>query len=177
MRSALGLTLIALLAAPVAGVAEVTPTPPSAERQARNTLYVELLGSGGVYSLNYERFVSPEVALRVGAGYVSVSGADATTSQSVTLFTLPVTVSYTGWRSGGHAFELGAGVLYASASAKASGSGTSAFASGSGIGATAIAGYRYAPPEGGFNFRAAFTPIAGKGGFQAWFGLMFGYGF
>jgi hypothetical protein len=53
--------------------------------------------------------------------------------------------------------------------------GADAFGSDSGVVGTAIAGYRYVRPGGGFTFRAAFTPLFGEGGFQPWAGVAIGY--
>lgn len=150
-----------LLLAPVAAGAQ--------ERTARNGLYVELGGSAGAWSLNYERFVTDDVSLRVGGSYMSVTDSLRT---SVSLATFPLTASYLGLRSGSHAFELGAGVVFASASISSTSAGVEAF--GSGVIGTAIVGYRLAPPAGGFNLRIAFTPLFGSGGFFAWGGLALG---
>ncbi|MGE3669493.1 MAG: hypothetical protein AB7K71_07525, partial [Polyangiaceae bacterium] len=40
-------------------------------RSAKNSLYIELLGNGGLYSLNYERNLTDDVAARVGFSYIS----------------------------------------------------------------------------------------------------------
>jgi hypothetical protein len=193
MRHILAAALLAcLVVVPTASHAQQLPggyranipsvPAPDEARTARNTLYVELLGSGALYSLNYERFFTDDISARVGAMYLGLDASSVSTtgvaSASANLLVVPVTVSYLGLSSGAHAFELGAGVdiVYFSASAKDS-TGTSAFGSGSGVGGTAIIGYRYAPKNGGFNFRAALTPLFGQGGFLPWFGLSFGYGF
>ena len=55
--------------------------------------------------------------------------------------------------------------------------GARAFGSTSGVVGTAIAGYRYVRPGGGFTFRAAFTPLFGEGGFLPWAGVAFGYSY
>ena len=57
-----------LLLAPAAASAQ--------ERTARNGLYVELGGNAGVWSLNYERFVTDDVSLRIGGSKVSVDHFD-----------------------------------------------------------------------------------------------------
>jgi hypothetical protein len=150
-----------LLLAPAAARAE--------ERTARNGLYVELGGNAGIWSLNYERFVGDDVALRVGGGYTSVSDTAGT---SVSLLTFPLTASWLGLRSGSHALELGGGVVFASASVSSSSAGLKAF--GNGVIGTAILGYRLAPLTGGFNLRVAFTPLFGSGGFFAWGGVALG---
>jgi hypothetical protein len=147
-------------------------------RVARNTIYLEALGSAVLYSINYERFLSDVVSLRLGGSLISLTASDTVTTESVSMVAVPITLSYLGLSSGDHAFELGGGATIVSFSARASDSGgTSAFGSASGVAGTAIAGYRYAPRAGGINFRAAFTPVFGSGGFVPWFGLAVGYGF
>src|SRR5216683_975612 len=91
------------------------------ERSARNAIYIELGGNGAWYSLNYERFVMDEGAIRIGGMFMSLS-------------------------------------------ASATGSGTNNFsssinASGFVMAPTATVGYRYVPTDGGFNFKAGFTPF------------------
>ncbi len=139
------------------------------ERTARNGLYVELGGNGGVWSLNYERFLTDDLSLRIGGSYTSITDTAGT---SVTLATFPLTASWLGLRSGGHALELGAGVVFASATLSTGNFGAEAFGSAA-IG-TAIVGYRYAPLDGGFTLRLAFTPLFGNGQIFASAGLAVG---
>jgi hypothetical protein len=173
MRSLLSVALCALaLAAPLA---RADPA-----REANNSLYLELGGSGAVYSLNYERFVQRDVSLRVGFGYVSLKGAEisgGTVVNEIALLTIPVTASYLGIGSGNHRLELGAGAVFARITGETTSDGAKAFGSASGVVGTAIAGYRYVRPDGGFTFRAAFTPLFGEGGFQPWAGVALGYSF
>ncbi len=157
MRLVLGLALCLALA-PVESRAQ--------ERTAKNTFYVELLGNGLVYSVNYERFVGNDVAFRLGAGYISANDSGFYGS----LFALPVTASYLGVRSGNHALELGGGAVVASYS----GGKVKVIDSDTGVAGTAIVGYRYAPTSGGFTFRVAFTPVFGAGGFLPWGGAAVG---
>lgn len=152
--------------------------PDVGSRAARNTLYLEVLGSAALYSINYERFLSDDVSFRLGGSMISLTASDTVSSTSVTMLTVPITLSYLGMSQGNHAFEVGGGATIVSLSAKATDSGSvSAFGSASGVAGTAIVGYRYAPRAGGLNFRAAFTPLFGSGGFVPWFGLAIGYGF
>jgi hypothetical protein len=171
MRGLVSVALCALALAP--SQARADPA-----RAANNSLYFELGGSGVVYSLNYERFVQDDVSLRVGFGYVSLKGAKingGTVTNDVGLLTIPVTASYLGIGSGNHRLELGAGAVYAHLTGQTSSDGAEAFGSDSGVVGTAIAGYRYVRPDGGFTFRAAFTPLFGEGGFQPWVGVAMGY--
>jgi hypothetical protein len=147
-------------------------------RDSNNALFVELLGSAGLYSINYERFIG-DFSIRLGGSYFGASGTTtANASASVSLFTMPLTFSYLGIHGGSHHLDLGLGpVLVVASGSNSSTSGAGAAFSGTGVGGTAIIGYRYAPLQGGFMFRAAFTPIFGTGGFQPWGGLAFGYVF
>jgi hypothetical protein len=175
--------VIALVLSPAAVLAQYAP--PSAApgvdgpRNAVNGLYLELGGAAAVYSVNYERFLQDDFALRVGFGYLSVSGGasdgSSTTTATVSMLTIPVTASFVGLRSGSHALELGGGAVIARFSGTASNSsGSEAFGSASGVVGTAIVGYRYAPLNGGMNFRIAYTPMFGEGGLFNWGGVAIG---
>jgi hypothetical protein len=171
MRRFLSIALCSLALAPAWASADPA-------REANNSLYLELGGNGAIYSLNYERFLRDDVSLRVGFGYVSLEGAKingGTVTHDVSLLTIPVTASYLGMGSGNHRLELGAGAVFADIAGSSSSDGAEAFGSASGVVGTAVAGYRYVRPGGGFTFRAAFTPLFGEGGFQPWAGIAFGY--
>jgi hypothetical protein len=151
------------------------PPPPSAppseaaptERTANNALYIELLGPGLLYSLDYDRTFGP-VAARVGIEYWSLSASGGSGSSSATFLSFPVTVSYLGIGSLKHIFEIGAGaeITYFGGSASVLG----ASSSGSAVTAwgTILAGYRYQPPDGGFFLRAGISPLIGSGFFLPW---------
>src|SRR5258708_32538297 len=86
------------------------PPPPQTEavpteRTANNALYVEGLGAGLFYSLNYDHAFGP-VAGRAGIGYFAVSSGGSST----TWVSIPLTVSYLGLGGLKHMFEVGAGV-------------------------------------------------------------------
>ncbi len=59
--------------------------------------------------------------------------------------------------------------------------GATASAKGFVVAPTATAGYRYVPTDGGFNFKAGFTPFlisaGGQTTFVPWAGIAAGYGF
>jgi hypothetical protein len=137
-------------------------------KPAPNSIYAEGLGAGLVYSLNYERLVIDDLAVRAGFSYMSF-GASSTTngetaSASATFMTFPITASYLGVRSGKHALELGGGATILSASGSASAPGVSTSASGLGALGTAMVGYRLHPLEGaGFNFRVGAMALMGNG--------------
>lgn len=155
------IAVAALLFAPAAASAQ--------ERTARNGIYVELGGNGGLWSLNYERFLGDDVSLRIGGSYMAATDTAGTT---VSLATFPLTASWLGLRSGSHALEVGAGATFASASLSTSSFAAKAFATG--VIPTAILGYRLAPLDGGFTLRAAFTPLFSTSEVVPLFGLALG---
>lgn len=186
------LALVAVLCVPIgaAGQEQPVPPPPSgggaasqevpvvehpseapAEEAlpAPNSIYAEGLGAGLAYSVNYERLVVPELAVRVGLSYLSVSASatssdGSTSTASSSFLTFPITASYIGLRSGKHALELGGGATVTYTSARSSALGVSA--SGSGVTAlgTAMVGYRIHPVGGpGFQFRVGAMALIGKG--------------
>src|SRR5205823_14033655 len=53
-------------------ISEAPPAGPPKERSAKNAIYVEGLGAGGLYSVNYERAFG-DFSPRVGFSYISVS--------------------------------------------------------------------------------------------------------
>ncbi|MET0595963.1 MAG: hypothetical protein ABW133_24900 [Polyangiaceae bacterium] len=148
-----------------------TPVPTQraeAPKLAPNSIYAEGLGAGILYSLNYERMVLDDLAVRGGFGYVSfgasASSGGQTTSASASLQTVPITLSYTGVRAGKHALELGGGATLAFASGSGSAGVSNASASGMMPYGTAMVGYRIHPVDhAGFNFRVGAMALGGKG--------------
>jgi hypothetical protein len=142
---------------------------------ASNSLYLEILGNGAVYSLNYDRMFSNSMSGRIGIMNIPVdeatSGVDEDDAK-VGLTTLPIMINYL--KGGNHKLEIGGGVVVIIVSADIKEIGTIV---GSGVVGTATFGYRYQPRAGGFNFRIGFTPIFGQGGFVPWGGLSLGYSF
>lgn len=157
------------------------------ERSAKNSMFVELGGSGVMYSLNYERFFLQDAAVRVGAMYFGISSSatsgTTTDSASASWLAIPILAEYTGVRQGNHALELGVGIEPMHFSATASSDGTFGAANGWLMTGTAAIGYRYQNPAGGFLFRATFTPLfvfspaQGGSAFVPWGGVSFGYSF
>jgi len=163
-------------APPAAPAAEAPPPPAEApaadaapERTANNAAYIELLGAGLFYSLNYDRRIS-DFGLRLGLMYFSVSsGVDsAGQSASASWIGIPLSVSYLGLGSQKHCFEIGAGVTIHHFSAGVSTLGVDSTGSATTVLGHAILGYRYQPLNGGFFLRAGLTPIIGSGVFLPW---------
>lgn len=135
------------------------------ELRRPNTVYVEGFGGGLWWSLNYERLVLEDLAIRAGFGYVGLEGIDSDgSSVSVGFISIPLSVSYLGLGSTRHMFEVGAGAMIIGFTGTVrSGLSTS---SGSGAGAfgQVFGGYRYHPSgRAGFNFRAGVLAIIGRG--------------
>lgn len=123
----------------------------------RNNAYVEILGNGGIYSVNYERIVVEHFALRLGFGVAkTVNLFFSDTNDKTTIIAVPVLGSLLfGERKS--KLELGAGFLFGHKNVK-SASGNSK--TGSAIfDLTGVVGYRYQPSSGGFLFRIGITPF------------------
>jgi hypothetical protein len=63
---------------------------------ALNTVYLELLGNGLLYSVNFDRLITPNVSVRLGFSTLTIAGTDNQTgvSAGVSLTTIPLTASY-----------------------------------------------------------------------------------
>jgi hypothetical protein len=158
----------AALTAPPAGLEAAPPK----ERTANNAIYIEGLGPGLLYSLNYDRAFG-DFAGRIGIGYASV-GVSANSesgtsggSSSARFLTVPITVSYLGIGSKKHMFEVGAGATILNVGANASAFDVSSSSSSSSSGSNTyvfgnvLAGYRFQPPNGGFLLRAGLDLVLG----------------
>jgi hypothetical protein len=118
----------------------------------QNQVYLELGGCGLTYSINYERLLSENFALRGGIGitpgWFFFDGA---------IFTIPVTGSYL-IGDGFSKLELGLGATYLT-STDIEVFGLLPAGSSSLIAFDGIIGYRGGRPQGGFIFRIAFAPM------------------
>jgi hypothetical protein len=138
-------------------------TPAAAQVRARNSIYAELLGNGGLYSINYDRRLGGGGAsVRVGAAMWETEGGlfVSVPDERHRFLLAPVLLNLlTG--AGTHHLELGGGVLVGSETVTrglGSPSERSALLS-----ATGTLGYRRQPPDGGFVFRIGLTPVYGFG--------------
>jgi hypothetical protein len=128
---------------------------------SRNNAYLELLGNGGVYSINYERIVVENVALRLGFGAFKSGTLFGEGTQSIV--TVPVMVNFLSGKKKGK-FEAGAGFLFGRQKFRSS------FGSGNNTASpildlTGVIGYRHQPSTKGFMYRVGLTPFyALKGG-------------
>ncbi len=170
--------------------ASLSPTAAFAEgeRTAANTIYGEVLGGGLLYSLNYDRLIIDQLAVRAGFSYISITASSTsggeTSSASVSSIQIPVGANYVGLYSGSHGLETGLGATLVYASGSGSSIGYSTSASGVGGFGTINVGYRLQPVDGGFNFRIGGQILFGKGfgedggwGVFPWGYMSFGYTF
>ncbi len=149
---------------------------------AKNGVYVELLGNGMIYSVNYERFLNEKISIRAGGGTLSVNGIFLLLPLSINMTTFPILGNYF-YGAGNSKLELGAGVVLGSAKV------VSIFdrereRRKTIFELTAFTGYRYQRPDGGFLFRVGLTPflpLSGDenrhGGLVLSGGISFGYAF
>lgn len=165
MKKLVLFALVAVAIAAPAASAQETASPVT----ARNAFYVELLGNGILYSLNYDRMITPKVSARVGVA--ALAAADDSTSAGVVA--APIMVNYLFGEGNSH-FETGVGLMLASGAVDEVGDEEDDAFSGA-VG-TATLGYRYQRPGGGFVFRAGLTPFFSTDGILPWFGVSFGYG-
>ncbi len=137
---------------------------------ARNNIFVEGLGHGVLYSINGERFFTPNFGVRVGFTSWKIE------ELAVTAF--PVSLTYLIGKSNHH-LELGIGLMPGRVDWDFIKTSKFTFLSmhGTGIWGIATIGYRYQRPEGGQSIRFSFTPIIGKNKIQPWPGISMGYAF
>jgi hypothetical protein len=139
---------------------------------AEHSVFVEGLGSAGLYSLNYDHRFSEDFSLR--AGFAIYGGENTSTGAQATIVIVPITANYL---AGGenHNFEMGIGPLFGGGSVSDTEYGP--LATGGFAGVTSTIGYRYQPSDGGFVFRIGVIPFYSADKFQVWGGLSFGYSF
>jgi hypothetical protein len=120
---------------------------------ARNAVYVEALGNGGLVSLNYDRKLLDWMSLRVGAAYAHDDDAPVGTDENV-VFAGPVMLNVLAGR-GSSRLEVGAGFAFERQTDR----DVDVIATGDNMNLTGTVGYRYQPARGGLLFRAGITPF------------------
>ncbi|HVG13001.1 MAG TPA: hypothetical protein VM843_08350 [Flavisolibacter sp.] len=154
--------------------------------EGQTSFFAELGGPGILFSANIDRRFSASIlgwGGRAGLGFVSMYEQEFVTTpnggfgtgRDVTVVTFPIQVNYIfGKPVSPHSFEVGAGVTLAGRKLdvfnfydeqRASVFGTASFM------------YRRQPLNGGFSWRAGFTPIIAKGYIQPSGGASVGYNF
>ncbi len=153
------------------------------EQLRRNSIFLEVGGNGGFYSLNYDRMLLEaeywRLAGRAGVMYYSTVSGGREEGRSSWL-AVPLEVSWLHGRKS-HFLELGLGVtpLYQ----KYPQEGSVAPESELRLLPVGRLGYRYQQREGGMFYKAGFTPMAqfskernlGHSTLLPWFGLAVGY--
>ena len=146
-----------------------SPTSAQNEKRAQN-VFVELGGQGLLFTANYDsRFSKRMDGLggRVGIGYISIGGDNATT--------VPLSLNYL-LGTGRHFFEMGLGATLLATSGN-----DNSFLfdeNNSNVIGTMSFSYRLQPVDQGFSFRAGLTPIFNKNFFIPYYaGLSLGYSF
>ncbi|TXK48608.1 hypothetical protein FVR03_07880 [Pontibacter qinzhouensis] len=174
------IVLLTLLVAPSAVKAQEADS-----NIKRNTVYVELLGNGGFYSLNFDRILVNRENWKI-AGRVGVTYFNHFDNYSSQVAGVPLELSYLRGK-GNHYFEAGLGLnpVYRSRYNFNKELGKQHELN---IWANARLGYRYQKREGGVFYRIAYTPILSKTIFSkneshpsstswampVWFGLSIG---
>jgi hypothetical protein len=135
-------------------------------RRAAPDIYAELLGNGGLYSINYGRRLGGGVSACVGAASWETEGNFfvSVPDERHRFLLAPVLLNLlTG--AGTHHLELGGGVLVGTETVTRARSGQSERFTL--LSATGTLGYRRQPADGGFVFRIGVTPIYGFGSEEA----------
>lgn len=136
----------------------VTDRPPQA-------VYFQVLGSGPILSVMYDRrFMQRVNGLGFGAG-IGFWG-----EEGVTIFSVPVQLNYLFGRDT-HFIELGAGTTYVTSGESLFDENESGFIHHINI------GYRHQPTRGGFFFRGGYSPLFFGGESVTSFYLGFGHNF
>ena len=145
---------------------------------SRNAIYVEGLGPGIAYSINYEYRITEHIELRAGFSSWSMSMPFFSSNDKTTFTEFPLMVNYLIGGQRDH-LELGLGMIIGNITSK----GTYSFWGGDyslkdrfNIGTAAI-GFRMEPNDGGFMFRVTFTPLFTFKHILPFGGLSLGYAF
>lgn len=133
------------------------------ERSAKNSIFLEVLGPGAVYSVNYERLVPKDIGLRIGFSGWRSATTFLDTSKS-RFFMVPVGLSYIGVSNGKSSLEVGGGVtMYHEKEKFTLFFGPSGTSKDFGAFGNGIVGYRLQRPDGGFQFRVGVAALYGPG--------------
>jgi hypothetical protein len=137
-----------------------------------NSIYFELFGNGGLYSINYDRLITENLGGRIGFMYLP--SIDFVITSAENIIVVPLMVNY--FAGDNNKLELGAGIIYVSID-NVGFLGFESGEGGSGVVGTAVFGYRYQPKDGGFLFRIGLTPFFSGNGAAVSGGLSIGFSF
>jgi len=137
---------------------------------ASHAVFVQIMGSGFFYTLNYEQQISERVSLRCGAGYFGLGGF-----VHFSVLTAPVLANYNIDLGGGNRLQAGGGFTFFVGDH--SFGGTIFSESGVGADPTVSISFRHQTDPKGFLIDFAFTPYYVMGqGLRPYGGLSLGYG-
>jgi len=108
----------------------------------QQSVFIEIFGQGGLATFNYDRRFtnsSDGPGFRIGAGYIDVGKFEG--------YTIPVSLNYLLGKQGKYFEKIGLIDRYDNEARLA---------------ATMFVGFRYQPPQGGFNLRAGLSPFFGN---------------
>lgn len=178
----------------------VTDTLPALKKTAAATkqtfqksVFLELLGNGGLYSVNFdmrtERGKKGGWGFRAGIEYLRLSVKDTVNNSAASVFALgiPWGMNYLFGKKNGF-FELGFGATYFLLKLNSQSNdlvldetiglnSDSIKLNEAIIAGTLNIGYRYVPAKSGIMFRATFTPLFAANSFIPYIGLSIGYKF
>lgn len=145
---------------------------------AKNTLFVEGLGNGGLYSFNYDRRIAPTWNVRIGFSNYRVDvNLFNVLSASASAVVIPLVGSYLyHFPNSSSYLEVGAGITSAFLAESATTVVPASAATYLPI-PTLVAMYRLMPNEGGFSLRAGVTPLFFPTLFLPWIGVSLGWTF
>lgn len=137
-----------------------------------NSIYFEVFGNGGLYSLNYDRLFTENIGMRIGFMYLP--SIDFIFTSAENLIAIPIMANY--FLGENNKLELGAGIVYVSVD-DVSVFGFKSRQGNSAVTGTAVIGYRYQTKDGGFVFRIGLTPFFNANGAAVSGGLSIGFSF
>lgn len=150
---------------------------------ALNAIFFEALGSGLLYSVSYERRLPwHDLGVRAGGSFFTYATSAYGGSGNLTLVSIPLLATWAPALSSkypAHRANVGAGatVLWLDPPTDSRGTSYGGDRAGLGVAASAVLGYRYLPPSGGFTFALAFTPLLRASGLLPWGGVSAGIAF
>jgi hypothetical protein len=145
---------------------------------AKNTLFVEGLGIGFLYSFNYDRRIAPTWNVRIGfSNYRVDANLSAILSGTASAVVIPLVGSYLyNFPESPSYLEVGAGISSAFLAASATTVMPTSAVTYVPI-PTLVLMYRLMPTDGGFSLRAGVTPLFLPTLFLPWLGVSFGWTF
>jgi len=148
-----------------------------ATRFSRNAIYVEVLGQGILYSVNYDHRFTPHIGLRAG---FTTWVLDLVIIPEMRFTGFPIMINYLTGEGTSH-LELGIGVIPMILSSPERENFLGLFhveeRTMTTVLATATVGYRAQPQDGGFVFRIGLTPFFTFKGAALSGGLSLGFAF